>query len=110
MRKWAFIIVILGIFAMALILEFERFEEISSYEDLMNLEVNKKVSLSGKVVEERVLYEGTKLLKLDNGIEVVCECAGGFKDGNVLVEGFVSEYEGKKQVEILRITRTNHEG
>lgn len=103
MRRFAFIIAILGIFVMALLLEFGSVREIESYAELEELEVNAKVLVGGNVVEERILYEGTRLLKLENGVEVVCECAGSFNGEKVLVEGAVSEYEGKKQVEALRI-------
>ena len=122
MRKWAFVILILGMFVLLLLMNFLPAKNVGSYEELEKLEINTKVILSGKVVEERVLYEGTKSFELDiedsvnslalvsnetsrNGIELICECTDSFLDEKIIIEGVVSEYEGKRQVEVLKIMR-----
>jgi DNA/RNA endonuclease YhcR with UshA esterase domain len=102
MRRFAFVIAIIGMFVLAMFMGRGNLE-IESRENLEQLEINRKVSLSGKVVEERVLYVGTKMFILDNGIELVCECVDSFQGEDVVVEGVVSEFENKKQVNVLKI-------
>ena len=63
MRRWAFIVAILGMFVLALMLNRSPIS-VENYSDLEVLEVNTRVSVSGKVVSERVLYEGKKLIEL----------------------------------------------
>jgi hypothetical protein len=102
MRRFAFIIAILGILVLAILMNLPP-KEISDKEELSSLEINQKVSIQGKVTSERILYENQKLLVLDNKIELVCECPSAFKDKNISVLGIISEYDGKKQVTVLRI-------
>ena len=102
MRRLAFILTILGILSLAILMNLPA-KEISSKEELENLEINQKVAIHGKVISERILYETQKLLILDNKIELVCECPQTFKDKNISVLGIVSEYDGKKQVTVLKI-------
>ena len=50
------------------------------------------------------MYDEFKLLVLDSGIELVCDCGfESFLDLEVNVEGVVSEFNGKRQVEVLKI-------
>ena len=102
MRRWAFAVMVFGMFVLLLMLNMKP-KEIGSYEDMEQLEINTRVSVTGKVIEERVIYEDSKLLELENGIELVCECSGFFEDEEVEVIGVVSEYEGKKQIDVLEI-------
>lgn len=99
MRRWAFVIAMLGMFVLVLFFSVGP-EEVESVEGLV---VNKNVLLNGIVVEERVIYEGVKVLILDSGIELVCECDESFVDRRVRVEGVVEEFDGRKQVRVLRI-------
>ena len=103
MRRFAFVIMILGMFVLFWFMGSDG-EEIESYEDLENLEINQKVFLEGRIISERIIYSGTKLIILDSGIELVCECVGNFIGEDVFVEGVVEEYKGKKQVGVLAIT------
>ncbi|MCA9485381.1 MAG: hypothetical protein KC506_00890 [Nanoarchaeota archaeon] len=99
MRRLSFILYILGIvFLMVLFLQPGR--EVESLDGLI---VNEQVVVSGRVVSEREIYLGTKLLELDNGVEAVCECSDSFEGKDVRIEGFVSEYNGKNQVSVERI-------
>ena len=67
------------------------------------MEINKKVRVEGKVVEERVLSSGDRILNLDNGIVVFCSCSENFNNKIAVIEGFVSVYNDEKQVTALRI-------
>ncbi len=74
---------------------------IESFEDMEDLEINSKVILEGFVEEEKNF--GTfKILKI-NGIDVVCNCLGSYLEKEIVVEGVVSEYRGKKQIKVLSV-------
>ena len=103
MRRFAFVIVILGMFVLVLLLS-KGAIGIDSYEELEKLEINERVIVSGVVVSERVIFED-RLLELDNGLELVCECEGGFKGNKVEVVGVVEEYRGRKQIRVLELRR-----
>ncbi|MFH1290467.1 MAG: hypothetical protein ABIH92_03600 [Nanoarchaeota archaeon] len=102
MRKWAFIVAILGMFVMVLFLNLEP-EKVEDYSDLEELELNTRVSVMGKVVSERLIYGRTELLVLDNGIDLVFEGVGNFENEEIEVVGVVSEYNEKKQVTVEKI-------
>jgi len=103
MRRFAFVIAITGLFFLLVMINIGA-KEIFSYEELYELEVNTKVVVSGRVVDERVIFEGTKIFVLRGGIELICDCLVNLEGEDVNVEGIVEEYEGKKQVRVLRIT------
>jgi len=102
MRKWAFIVVVLGMFTMVVLLNLEP-KEIEDYSDLEGLELNTRVSVSGEVVDEKVIYGSRRVLSFDNGIEAVFDGVGGFEGEIVEIAGVVSEYEETKQIEVERI-------
>ena len=102
MRRFAFAISIFGLLVLALLLNLIPIK-VENYSELDNFEINQKVILEGKIMEERILFEGTKMLVLDNGIELICECNENFKGKNIEVAGVVEEYNGKKQVRVLKI-------
>jgi hypothetical protein len=102
MRKWAFIISILGMFILVLVLNVSPIK-IETYSELEKLEVNTKVSMSGIVVSERIIYEGTKLFEMSNDIELVCECLDNLEGKQINVIGIVEEYKDKKQIRVLEI-------
>ena len=95
-----------GIFILGLLMIIIKPVEIDNLKDLDNLEINTKVEIEGKVVEERVLYEGTKLIKI-NDLEVICECSKSFKGEEIRIEGMVEKFDGKKQVRALRVEVIN---
>ena len=101
MRRWAFIIAILGMFVLLVLMNFSG-KEIGSYSELEELEINQKVYLSGKVVSERAAGEKI-ILTLDKNITLICDCDWSFKDKEISVVGIVGEYENRKQVQVLRI-------
>ena len=77
-------------------------KEIGSYSELENLEVNQKVYLHGRVVSERAVGENI-ILTLDKNITLVCDCDGSFKGKEISLVGVVGEYDGRKQVQVLRL-------
>ena len=98
MRRWAFVVSILGMLVLAGFFVFD----VKTADNLEELEINQKVRLDGTVLSEKASY-GIRIFELDNGIELVCECNGGFKGKMVFVEGVVSEYKENKQIEVLKI-------
>jgi len=102
MRRFAFVVLIVGMFVLVAALGFGE-KKVMSYGDLIELEVNQKVFLRGVVESERVIYEGTKLIVLENGVELICGCSEIFYGKSAEVNGIVEEYEGKKQVRVLEI-------
>ncbi|MBU0977150.1 MAG: hypothetical protein KKD18_01925 [Nanoarchaeota archaeon] len=97
MRMWAFIVFVVGMFVMFVLFNLPA-RVVADEGELEGMVLNTRVFVSGVVAEERVLYEGTKLLKLDGGVEVVAESIENFEGKNVEIWGMVSDYEGKKQV------------
>ncbi|MBU0760129.1 MAG: hypothetical protein KJ600_01155 [Nanoarchaeota archaeon] len=102
MRRFAFVIAILGMFVLVLLLS-QKPVSVIGYEDLEDLELNTRVEVVGEVVSEKIIYGDNKVLVLDGGIELVCEGVGGFVGNEVRVVGVVNEYDGKKQVSVLEI-------
>ena len=102
MKKIAFVVFIVGICVLAVFLNLPP-RTVVSEKDLNELEINEKIYVSGRVVEEKIISGNKKILYLEKGIEIVCECDGGFNDREVVVVGIVSEFDGKKQVEALEI-------
>lgn len=102
MRRFAFAIALAGLFVLTILVNSDPVF-VENSEALKKMEINKKVRVEGKVVEERVLSSGDRILNLDNGIVLVCACSKSFDDGFVIVEGIVSEYNGVKQIRVLNI-------
>ena len=101
MRRFAFVIFMLGMFF--LVLHFNRGAiEVSDVEGLSKLGVNERVLVEGSVVNERIIYGETRIIELDDGIRLICEC-GGFLGEEIEFEGVVEEYEWEKQVRVLKI-------
>jgi len=98
MRRWAFVIAVLG---MLVLLGYFVFD-VREVDSLEGLEINQRVILGGEVVGEENSY-GRRVFKLGNGIELVCEGCGDFVGGEIVVEGIVLE---NGRVEVLEI-RTN---
>ena len=103
MRRWAFIIGILGLFILILIMFFSGEIKVESGRELENLEVNQQVVVRGGVVGERSFGEGVKF-KLDNEIFVICDnCGFGFVGKEIEVYGVVEDIYGEKMVGVLRM-------
>jgi hypothetical protein len=102
MKKLSFGIALAGIFILGLLMFKLKVVEVNSFDDLEELEINTKVELEGRVIEERALYEGTKMFIIGD-IEVICECLESFKGKEIRITGMIEEFNGKKQVRALRI-------
>lgn len=103
MRRHAFIVAVFGILILLVLLFELPAKEIFSVKDLGDLKVNQKVVLRGVVEGERV-FGDFKVLKV-KGVEVTCDCPANFKylDENVEIFGIIGEYNGRKQVKVLKI-------
>ncbi|MBS3077092.1 hypothetical protein J4233_02360 [Candidatus Pacearchaeota archaeon] len=97
MRRLAFAVFVVGMFLMFVLVNLSP-EEIDDIEEIELLELNTRISVSGEVVKERIIYEGTRILEFDNGVVVLCECDGSFKGKDVKIIGKVSDYEGERQI------------
>lgn len=102
LRKYAFIVAILGI-AVLLGLLILSPKELDSSDELDSMEINEKVVLEGKVESERD-FGDFRILSV-NSIEIVCECGDeeSYLDKKVKIIGLVEEFNEKKQVRVLRI-------
>jgi hypothetical protein len=101
MRRYAFIIAILGISIMVVFFTMSPIE-IFSIGDLEILELNEKVILNG-VIEDLRDFGDFKIL-IVNGIDVVCTCEEVIEIGDEIeVVGFVDEFEGERQIRVLEI-------
>ena len=91
MKVIALIIALFGIFILGLLMLNLNPVEVDNLDDLRKFEINTKVKLEGEVIEERVLYEGTKLIKIGN-LEIICDCKESFKGKEVRVTGAIEEF------------------
>ncbi len=99
MRYVALALTIVGIFVLVGVMVFSPAREINS---LDNVQVNEKVEIEGIVTEERIIKK-INIMQV-NGIELVCDCILSFKGKKVRVMGVVEEFNGKRQVRVLRIS------
>ena len=77
--------------------------DVREVDKLDGLEINQRIVLTGRVISERVIYSDEKLLVLDKNITLICSGCGSYLNSEIMVEGVVEEYEGEKQVRVLRI-------
>jgi hypothetical protein len=104
MKRLALAIVILGIFVLLLMLNLSSPVIIDNYSELSKLTDYTKVQTTGKVISERILYENTKLLKLDNDIEILCKACPSYVNRTLEVLGTSETYVNRTQVNALKIT------
>ena len=106
MKRLSLLIALFGIFVLGMLMFKIKAVDIKNLKDIERLEINTKVKLEGKVIEERILFEGTKLIKIRD-LEIICECRRSFKGNEIRVVGLVEEFDGKRQVRALRIEVLN---
>jgi len=104
MRKLTFILVLLGIFALFILLNLQKPLEITSPSQLSNLEINQKVLISGKVVSES-LQGSTRLLKFNNSLEVCIKSPISYVNRTLTLIGITSKYLNKTEIQALRIIK-----
>ena len=105
-KKIALISALLGIFALFMLLNLSTPAKISSPKEMSALVDNSLVSTTGKVVSERILYKRTKLIVLDNKIELICSSCPSYANKTIQATGTTEKYENKTQISVLRITKT----
>ncbi len=103
LRKLSLIITMVGILSLFLILSLSKPIEVDSPSELSKLTANQKVQTVGKVVSERALYEKTKLILLDNSIELICDDCPPYSNKTVQALGITEIYQNKTQLSVLRI-------
>ena len=104
MRKIAFMLTIIGIFVLLMLLNFSAPVIVDNYSSISKLEDNTKVQAQGRVISERTLYGETKLLKLDNGIEITCKSCLSYINRTLEVMGTIERYQNKTQILALSIS------
>ena len=104
MRRLSFAITILGIFILMILLNLHSPSIINNYSEISKLTYYTKVQTTGRVISERILYEDTRLLKLDNNIEVLCQACPTYINRTLQVIGTSETYINRTQVTALKIT------
>lgn len=104
MKRLALAITLLGIFVLIILLNLSSPAVINSYSELSKLTDYTKVQTTGKVISERIIYENTKLLKLDNNIEILCKACPSYINRTLKALGTSETYLNKSQITALRIT------
>jgi hypothetical protein len=102
LKKVSFAVTILGIGILLgmLVLPAREMEDLQSARD------NEKVFLEGKVEGEKD-FGDFRILKI-KGIDIYCSCSESYLGKDVYVEGFVEEFNGKRQIRVLRIVEILH--
>ena len=103
MRRLAFAITLAGIFILLMMLNLTNPLIVDNYSSLSTLTEYTKVQTTGRVISERVLYENTKLLKLDNNIEVLCQACPSYVNRTLQVIGTSETYINRTQITALKI-------
>ena len=103
MRKWQFIISVVGIFVLLILTMELPVKSINSQKDLEKLVDNQKVELSGRVIKESQ-WGTSLLLTLDNKVQLICNCPKSkiYQNKNISALGLVSSFGGKR-VKVLRL-------
>ena len=108
LRKLSFILAVVGIAVLLSMLDVGS-REIKGVDDLDNFEINQKVSLRGEIEDVRD-FGSFKIFKVD-GIDVVLKLSGSARDfriGKIVeIRGLVNEYNGKRQIDVLKIKGVN---
>ena len=103
MRKIAFVIAFLGMWALTLLATSQSGRTIQPGENLSALQENQKISLTGRVTAES---QGTaqKILTIEKKQKVYCDCpAKTYLNKNVSILGIIDEFNGQKKIIVLRI-------
>jgi hypothetical protein len=104
MRRYSFIITILGLFSLLLILIISQPIPIFSPQELSQLQENQKVLIQGIVIKE-LFSQNNKILTLNNEIQLICDkSCPNYLNKNITAIGTLSNFNKKNQIRILRIT------
>ena len=102
MKIVALAITLIGILILLILLNLSS-PLLSDNSSIQNQIDNTKVQIQGKVIQERILYEQTKLIKLDNNIEVLCTSCPNYLNKNITVIGITEKYQNKTQIKVLKV-------
>ena len=98
----ALIVSVIGIFVLLLMLNYQTAVFVENINGMERLVRNTKVKTYGNVIDERI-YGGFRIFRLDNDIEIVCDCTFSLRGKNVFVTGVIEDYTGRKQVRALSV-------
>ena len=101
MKNHALGIALIGILILSFLILFDKPKDFSNNEELDKLIDNEKVVIKGIVKSEREFGEDY-ILKLNNEIELICDCVG-FEGKTIEVVGKVEEIYGERYVRVLRM-------
>ncbi len=104
MRRFSFILTILGILLLIIILN-QKPIEINSEEDLEKIPENKKIKIIDKVVSEKI-QGNLRILTLENNIKLICDCKN-YLNKKIYIEGIKDNYLNKNQIIVLKIKEVN---
>ncbi|MDO8460084.1 MAG: hypothetical protein Q7S74_03175 [Nanoarchaeota archaeon] len=102
MRRIVLILTLLGLFVLVLLLN-KQPVDIQNVDELNGLESNQRVHIVGQVISERKLSASNEILVLDNGLNLFCACTISFKGKNIDSLSVIDDYNGKKEIRVLRI-------
>jgi len=77
------------------------YHKINQIKDLDKFEKNNKILVEGKVTNERN-FGDSKILTLDNGIEIICRCSS-LLNKNISVRGLIDDFTGERRIKPLSI-------
>ncbi len=103
-QRLALLLAVLCLTVLASILLFLPAKNISSPADLVALEENQKVSVSGIVIAEQH-YANTRILALDNKLSLSCNCRdiGSLKNKHIKAEARFSSFGKKITLEVTKL-------
>lgn len=103
MKILALSLTLLGTFILIIMLNLSHPLIVNNSSELSKLTDNTKVQTTGRVISENALYKQTKLLKLDTGIEILCQACPNYQNKTIQVLGTTENYQNKTQINTLRI-------
>ena len=106
MKRLSFGVMLIGLFLLLFLLTFSSPIIINNPSELSKLTENTKVQTTGKVISERVLYEQTKILKLDNNLEIICNACPSYINRTLNILGTSGIYINRTQITALRIIKS----
>jgi hypothetical protein len=103
MKKYVFIISILGISVLLILLIF--FPKEIEKRSIEDMEINEKIIFEGKIENERN-FGDFRILNID-GLDIICDCKESYLGKHVEIVGLIDEYNGNKQIKVLKIAEIN---
>ena len=103
MKILALSISLLGILILIIMLNLSNPIIVDNSSQLKDLQDYTKIQTQGKVISERTLYENTKLLILDNNIEIICNSCPSYINRTLHIIGTTETYINRTQVQALKI-------